>query len=83
MFYRNVEGMGDLLNIGHTVVVVVSGCGWLNIMDLYNDTDMDTMEGEIKYVDCQYTKLRHHTISYINVSCLFSDLFTLRGSPPT
>ena len=53
MFYRNVEGMGDLLNIGHTVVVVVSGCGWLNILDLYNDTDMDTMEGEIKYVDCQ------------------------------
>ena len=55
MFYWNVEGMGDLLNIGHTVVVVVSGCGWLNILDLYNDTDMDTMEGEIKYAGCQYT----------------------------
>ena len=49
MFYRNAEGMGDLLNIGHTVVVVVSGCGWLNILDLNNDTDMDTMEREIKY----------------------------------
>ena len=41
--------MGDLLNIGHTVVVVVSGCGWLNILDLHNDTDIETMDVEIKY----------------------------------
>ena len=69
--------MGDLLNIGHTVVVVVSGCGWLNILDLYNDTDMETMEGEIKYVD----NIKNCDI--ILLYCLFSDLFTLRGSPPT
>ena len=42
--------MGDLLNCGHTVVVVVSGCGWLNILDLAGDTDVETMEREIKWV---------------------------------
>ena len=53
MGFITAVGMGDLLNIGHTVVVVVSGCGWLNILDLHNDTDMETMEGEIKPIHTQ------------------------------
>ena len=79
MFYRNVEGMGDLLNIGHTVVVVVSGCGWLNILDLYNDTDMDTMEGEIKYVDCQYAKLIERT--YLDIYLVCSQTYSHSEDP--
>jgi len=27
-------GVGDLLGLGHSVLVVASGCGWLNIFDL-------------------------------------------------
>ena len=53
MGFITAVGMGDLLNIGYTVVVVVSGCGWLNILDLHNDTDMETMEGEIKPIHTQ------------------------------
>ena len=41
-------GVGDLLNCGHSVLVVVSGCGWLNILDLFGDTDMESMELDIK-----------------------------------
>ena len=32
-------GVGDLLNVGHPVVVVVSGCGWLNILDLHQEAE--------------------------------------------
>ena len=34
-------GVGDLLNCGHNVVVVVSGCGWVNIID-FSDEDTDS-----------------------------------------
>merc|ERR1719239_1311164 len=53
MGFITAVGMGDLLNIGHTVVVVVSGCGWLNILDLHNDTDIETIDVEIKPIHTQ------------------------------
>merc|ERR1719278_375083 len=28
-------GVGDLLNVGQPVIVVVSGCGWLNILNVH------------------------------------------------
>jgi len=31
-------GVGDLLNVGHPVIVVVSGCGWLNVLDVHQET---------------------------------------------
>ena len=34
-------GVGDLLNCGHNVVVVVSGCGWVNIFD-FSLEDVDS-----------------------------------------
>ena len=41
-------GIGDLLNVGHNFVVIVSGCGWLNVLDLFNDNDLSIMDKEIK-----------------------------------
>jgi len=32
-------GVGDLFNCGHNVVVVVSGCGWVNIFDFSEDDE--------------------------------------------
>lgn len=37
-------GVGDLLNCGHNVVVVVSGCGWVNIFDFSEeDSENDSL----------------------------------------
>ena len=30
-----------------SVLVAVSGCGWLHILDLHGDTDTDTMDAEV------------------------------------
>lgn len=46
--FISAVGVGDLLSLGHSVIVVVSGCGWLNILDLFGDNDMDTMELDVK-----------------------------------
>jgi len=37
-------GVGDLLGLGHSVLVVASGCGWLNIFDL--SEELAPLEGE-------------------------------------
>jgi len=37
-------GVGDLLGLGHSVLVVASGCGWLNIFDL--SEELSPLEGE-------------------------------------
>ena len=47
-------GVGDLLNVGHPVIVVVSGCGWLNVLDVHKEaSDVGDLEpqlsSEIKY----------------------------------
>jgi len=46
-------GIGDLLNVGHNFVVIVSGCGWLNVLDLFNDNDLSIMDKEIKPIHTQ------------------------------
>jgi len=51
--FISAVGVGDLLSLGHSVIVVVSGCGWLNILDLFGDNDMDTMELDVKPVHTQ------------------------------
>ena len=43
-------GVGDMLHLGHSVLVVVSGCGFLTVIDLHDDTDNDAHEVDIKYV---------------------------------
>ena len=47
-FFYFELGIGDLLNVGHNFVVIVSGCGWLNVLDLFNDNDLSIMDKEIK-----------------------------------
>ena len=40
-------GWGNLLNCGHNVVVVVSGCGWVNIFDFSDDVgDTESMTSQ-------------------------------------
>ena len=46
-------GVGDLLNVGHPVIVVVSGCGWLNVLDVHQETGPSGGEQEIKPVHTQ------------------------------
>ena len=42
-------GVGDLLNVGHPVIVVVSGCGWLNILNVHGVPGDVLTEQELKY----------------------------------
>ena len=67
-------GVGDLLNVGHPVIVVVSGCGWLNILNVHGVPSDVTTEQELKYdFFSQHQQLRLPTSL---------GHFTLREFPP-
>ena len=53
-------GVGDLLNCGHSIIVIVSGCGSLNIFNVFSDNDVENMDQEIKYEN-----LIDHSVAWV------------------